>query len=283
MTPQLTVADLLWRVRTSLSRAGISEAGLEAELLVRFVLHVDAAQMYSCLREAVSEAQKDVLDGLVERRATREPLAYLLGEQPFYGRSFRVDRRVLIPRPETEFLVERALEFAKGRRARVADVGVGSGALAVTVALEIPTGVVDAVDISLDALSVARENAARFDVLDRVRLICCNLADGLRGPYEIILANLPYVLSTRLCEAEPELSFEPRSALDGGPDGMKLVSPLLRDLPRLLAPVKSIAILEIDPPLVPAVRHEVRLNLPEASVTIERDLAGLDRYAVIRR
>jgi len=239
--------------------------------------------MYSGLKDAVSEAQQSELDSLVKRRTTREPLAYILGEQPFYGRSFLVDRRVLIPRPETEFVVARAVEFAKGRHTRVADIGVGSGALAVTVALEIPAAVVDAVDISLDALSVARENATRFDVLDRVRLVRCNLADALRGPYEIILANLPYVLTGRLCEAAPELSFEPRSALDGGPDGMKLVGPLLRDLPRLLAPAKSIAILESDPPLVPAVRREVLTNLPAASVTIERDLAGLDRYAVISR
>ncbi len=281
----VTQGECLRTVRERLSAAGVPDPGLEAELLVRHALGIDAASLYAGLLEPFPAEALPRLDEVTERRSAREPLAYILCEREFYGRSFAVDRRVLIPRPETELLVDRAVGLVAGwrlERPRIADVGTGSGILAVTLALELPEAEIVATDLSPDALEVAASNAARFGVGERVALRRGNLAGPLRGRFQIVVANLPYVQTSVYETAQPELGFEPAAALDGGHDGMRYLGPFVDSLPGVLAEAPSAAILEIDPPLVEAVSERVKRALPGAGLEIVDDLAGLARCAEIR-
>ena len=217
-------------------------------------------------------------------RAGREPLAYMIGRKEFFGRDFDVDARVLIPRPETELLVELAIEFATSlghAGLKIADIGTGSGVLAVTLAAELQGAVVTAVDIDPDALIVARRNAEKLGVADRVTFVRANLTDLSGGPFEIVVSNPPYIRSGALQDLEPELSFEPVQALDGGEDGTAVLNPLIDSLPGLLAPGGSAAFIEIDPPLANDSARRAAEVLPSSRVEIVPDLAGLDRCLAV--
>ena len=225
------------------------------------------------------------LVNVIERRLAREPFAYISGGKEFFGRKFKVDRRVLVPRPETEILVSSVLGFVSNGRCeplRIADVGTGSGILAITLALEFPESEIIATDSSSDALNVASENARKFGVSDRISLRCGDLARPLQGQFQIVVANLPYVRSSAYKNADPELMFEPPDALKGGIDGMRYIGRFIDQLPLILAEGPSAAMLEIDPPLVSAVKDRVHRAVPTASLKIVKDLANLARCAEIR-
>jgi release factor glutamine methyltransferase len=213
---------------------------------------------------------------LVTRRASREPFAYVVGEREFYGRRFVVDNRVLVPRPETETLVEVALEAIRetaGPSPLVVDVGTGSGAIACTLALEAPDCLVVGSDVSADALAVAARNRARLGLDGRLGLVRGGLLDWLGEPADLVVANLPYLTTARVPTLMPEVSrWEPRLALDGGADGTDLIRRLLSDTLRVVRPGGSI-LLELDPEQI----EPVRSLLPCASSRVIRDLAGLDR------
>jgi release factor glutamine methyltransferase len=216
---------------------------------------------------------------LVERRAAREPFAYLVGEREFYGRPFLVDRRVLVPRPETETLVEEALRLLgrsrrAGHRPLVVDVGTGSGAIACTVAAEAPHARVAASDVSADALAVARENRDRLGLGGRVALVRGSLLAWLRTPADLVLANLPYLPASRLPALMPEVAaHEPHVALFAGDDGFDLIRALLDDARRALRPGGSL-LLELDPEQVALVRDAAPWA---ADVSAIRDLLGHER------
>jgi release factor glutamine methyltransferase len=168
----------------------------------------------------------------IERRAVGEPAHHLTGSCSFWGRDFEVSPAVLVPRPETELIVELALALPVGAGARVLDVGTGSGCLAVTLAAERPRWSVGAVDRSLRAIEVARHNALRHDV--EIALACGDLGTSLFGGYDLVVANLPYIPSGQVASLPLEVRHEPMAALDGGPDGLDLVRKLVDDLARLL-------------------------------------------------
>jgi release factor glutamine methyltransferase len=221
---------------------------------------------------------------LVERRARGTPLAYVTGEAGFYGRMFGVDERVLVPRPETELAIEWAVRHLRaiGREnGSAADVGTGSGAIAVTLASELRELSVYASDVSQDALAVARRNAARNDVFQHVTFLHGDLAAPLLqyAPFDCVVANLPYVPTADCASAPDPVSFEPVLARDGGPDGLVLYRLLLPDLHALVAP-RGIALLEAAPANARVLEELVRDALPNAGVETLRDYADLDRFVV---
>ena len=221
---------------------------------------------------------------LVQRRGQGTPLAYVTGEAGFYGRMFGVDERVLVPRPETELAIEWTVRHLRaiGREdGSAADVGTGSGAIAVTLASELHGLSVYATDISQDALAVARRNAARNDVFQHVTFLHGDLAAPVLpyAPFDCVVANLPYVPSADCARAPDPVSFEPLLARDGGPDGLSHYRRLLPDLRALVAP-RGIAILEAAPANARVLERLVRDALPEAGIETIRDYADLDRFVV---
>ncbi|HEV3194723.1 MAG TPA: peptide chain release factor N(5)-glutamine methyltransferase [Candidatus Cybelea sp.] len=220
---------------------------------------------------------------LCERRRAGVPIAYLLGSAGFCGREFVVDESVLVPRPETEHLVEEALEFIRERiyprdgPPKVLDVGTGSGAIACTIASE-TAAKVDATDVSKNALTVAIENARRLGVSERCRFCEGDLVEPVRGNrYDVVIANLPYVPSSDLRQAPDPTAFEPRLALDGGPDGLALYRRLLPQIPQLLTS-ESLVLLEAAPPTIPMLKELLQRTLPNFAISIGHDYAGLARY-----
>ncbi|MCH7906139.1 MAG: peptide chain release factor N(5)-glutamine methyltransferase [Chloroflexi bacterium] len=277
--PGVSVRQLLERTRARLAAAGIQEYRLEAELLLQHVLDIDAARMFAGLSDSVPSKAETTLRRAADRRADREPLAYITGRRAFYGREFGVTPDVLIPRPETELLVDLALRWAAGRSGlQIADIGTGSGALAVTLASEMRDAAIDAVDLSPRALDVARSNARQFGVADRIEFLEGDLAGPLEGRrYQLVIANLPYVRSDTLTRAEDEVRREPVLALLGGQDGLDVIrrfAPMLSDI---MDPAGSLALFEVDPLTAGGAAETIAAALPGARVRVELDLARLER------
>jgi release factor glutamine methyltransferase len=220
---------------------------------------------------------------LCKRRASGTPIAYLLGYAGFYGREFVVNPRVLIPRPETEHLVDAAIAFINQREADrdnpplVLDVGVGSGAVACTLAAETQAAV-DGTDTSHAAIELANENARRLEVVGRCRFYQGDLADPVQDRrYDLIIANLPYVPTRDLPKPPEPASFEPREALDGGHDGLDCYRRLLPATPHLLKP-NALVLLEAAAPNIEALASLTRKSLPDFTISVCRDYAALPRY-----
>jgi release factor glutamine methyltransferase len=269
-------------VRT-LGNEGVESPRLDAELLLSHVLGASRATILAWPERRLTPKELTAYRNLVARRAEREPLAYILGQREFFGLDFDIDPRVLIPRPETELLVEHALSRARALAAppHIADVGAGSGAIAVALAVHLPGATVYALDGSAGALEVASANAHRHRVGDRVCCLQGNLLEPLRGPVDLITANLPYVTTAEWEDLPPEIQeYEPRSALDGGPDGLALIGRLLATAGPCLHPDGAI-LLEIGAGQGVAATALARGSFPSSAVTLHQDYAGLDRLVVV--
>lgn len=246
----MRVDQLLKKGTTALRAAGIPSPRVDAEVLLSFVLGCDRLALYREPGREIAAAQVARFEELVARRAAGEPVAYLTGEKEFMGLRFTVTPAVLIPRPETELLVETAVSLLAGTAAPVvADVGTGSGAVAVSLAVILPAAQVMAVDVSAAALAVARENACRHGVADRVAfyqgdLLVPFLAGG--KAFDLVAANLPYVPSGEMAGLPGPVRYEPALALDGGPDGLALYRCLVPQAARVLRPGGHL-LMEIDP------------------------------------
>jgi release factor glutamine methyltransferase len=295
-----TVRELLDAGVARLREAGSESARLDAELLLAFALDTDRTGVIAHTDAPVGDGAAARFEAALDRRATGEPVAYIRGVKEFHGLAFGVDPRALIPRPETEKLVELAEREIVRRLIgaprpagspplRVVDVGVGSGAVAVTVAVLLRRRkMADEVDISAtdsseDALQLARENAVAHAVGDRITFANADLlpSDDAR-PWDIVLANLPYVRSDAVPALPKAASFEPVMALDGGPDGLRVVDRLVGMLPEALA-ADGAALLEIGGDQATEMRALVADRLPGWSCDIEPDLGGLPRVAILRR
>lgn len=284
----MSISELLKQAAARLKEAGIDQPRAEAELLLAFVLkkpkeHLIAHPEDSALPSSVRRFRR-----LIEKRAAREPIAYLTGRKEFYGRPFSVNRNVLIPRPETETLIAAVLDFChtsnlKPQTPLILDIGTGSGAIGLTLAAELPDSRVVCADVSAAALSAARKNARRLGVSKRVRFAMINILKKgsfaalrmTRGKHPFVLtANLPYLSEAAYRKTSPDIRrHEPKIALVSGRDGLRHYRALMKRLaewrlsPDLLA-------LEADPPQFAALKKIVRKTLPNHRLEIKKDLAG---------
>jgi release factor glutamine methyltransferase len=260
----------------TLADNNIDDAMLEGEILLRHVLGINRSQLFSDLDGNVSPAQAENLEQLLERRLSGEPSAYITGHREFYGLDFKVNRHVLIPRPESELLVEKALSLCQSHAISIiADIGTGCGAIAISLAKNLPAATIYATDISHQTLEVARENCRRHGVTDRVVLLQGDMLGALPEPVDLIVANLPYVREAELPGSGP-LSFEPRLALNGGKDGLDRISILCRQAGEKLRNNGSM-LLEIGQGQTQAVKAIMYESFPSALIEIDRDLAGIER------
>ena len=223
----MNLKQALAHARGVLADSNIDDAPLEGELLLKHVLGIDRTRLYLDLEADLSPAHEETMRQLFERRLRGEPSAYITGHREFFGLDFHVEHNVLIPRPESELLVEEAISLARNRAISViADIGTGCGAIAISLALNIPGAKIYATDVSAAALEVAGINCRKHEVIDRICLLQGDMLEPLPKPVDLIIANLPYVREAELPRSGP-LSFEPVLALNGGPDGLTVINNLL--------------------------------------------------------
>jgi release factor glutamine methyltransferase len=233
-----TLRERVAEGRRRLMASGLApaDAALDAEVLARHALGWDRATLLTRGADPPPRSFIEEFTAAVARRAAREPVAYITGHREFWGLDFEVTPDVLIPRPETELVVEAALALRERmRRGRILDVGTGSGCLAVALAAELPGARVAASDTSRAALALARRNAERHGVAARVSFLLADLLTGIRGPVDLLVSNPPYI--PRDADLPPEVAkFEPSAALFAGPDGLDALRRLIADAPPVLAP-----------------------------------------------
>lgn len=278
-----------------------SESSREVEgpdrvLLLARVLGKDRAWLIAHPEAQLTHEEEREYDALLARRETGEPIAYVTGEAWFYGRRFEVNPSVLIPRPETEHLVDEALAFLRAfqeknpaRAPVVLDAGTGSGAIAITIAAEVPSAVVHATERSPAALEVALRNAralvgpsttlATFATLGMTGADLFPSDASLR--FDCAIANLPYIPSDDVPQKPDPVGFEPREAVDGGPDGLREYRRLLEMLPPRLN-AGALVLLEAAPPTIRELERLAARAFPAAKIAVKRDYAGLERYVAVR-
>jgi len=280
-----TIQEALARGAEQLTRAGLPTPRLDAQVLLACVLDADRAALLTYPERSLTAEQAEQFRVLIERRERHEPVAYLTGHKEFYGLDLLVDQRVLIPRPETELLVEAALQVIRarldaGQTPLVADIGTGSGAIPVALAVAEPRlPYLYATDISRDALAVARLNCQRHHVAGRVRLLCGDLLAPLPEPVTILTANLPYVGAGEMASLAPDVNaYEPHLALFSGPRGLDLLNRFFtetRQSSKLLP--HAVLLLEIGYDQREPLAALVQSLWPRAVLTVEKDYAGWDR------
>ncbi len=267
-------------------RAGIAreEAALDAEVIARHVLDCDRATLLIRARDPLPSAFDRLFEDLVQRRLAREPIAYITGHKEFWGLEFEVTPAVLIPRPETELIIEEALATMPARDTvhQIIDVGTGSGCLATALAIEFASAQVVATDSSAAALEVAERNCSRHNVSNRVNLIHTNLLDGISESADLIVSNPPYVPDADAPHLQPEVvRYEPSSALFAGDGGLQVIRALLAAAPDRLAESGRLIVefgLGQEPDL-----HDAARQAGWTVDRIRRDLQGIPRVAVLRR
>jgi release factor glutamine methyltransferase len=274
--------EALRQAEAQVASQNIPDARVEAEVLLMHCLSIQRAELYARLGEPLPLSAEEQFRRLIERRLRREPTAYILGRCEFYGIELSVDSRVLIPRPETELLVEAALAFSRRRFGEeqaclVADVGTGSGAIAVALALHMPQARIYATDASADAIDVARMNCRRHGVGGEVCVLCGEMLTPLPEPVDLIVANLPYVKDADIPQLMPEIrDFEPLAALAGGVDGLDKVRLLLAQAGEHLRPQGSV-LLEIGLGQAEEAVFLAKRHFPESDVDLLKDFADIER------
>ena len=303
----ITIKEARHQASQTLAACAIEDYPLEAELLLMHLLGIDRVHLYVRLEDELLPDDEQALDRLIDRRLFREPLAYITGNREFFGRDFHVAPGVLIPRAESELLVEEALYLVERHRPdnfhhsqrfekvetsgeemktghkpvtlerfeKIAEIGTGCGAIAISLALRLPQATVYATDISPRALEIAAINCERHKV--QVHLLEGDLLEPLPEPVDIIIANLPYIRDEELGELSAEIRiYEPRVALAGGRDGLDKIRQLLVDAPQKLCP-GGVILLEVGPAQGQALTSWVKGLFPGARVELLADLSGVAR------
>lgn len=263
-----------------LMKNGSPDSRLEAEILLRHVLKIDRATMFSNLENILDSKQENDIAELVQRRLANEPLSYITGTREFYSLDFQITSAVLIPRQETETLVDEVIKIAKENPLKIVDVGTGSGAIAIALAVNLPLAKIIATDISVDALHVAESNTKMNEVFSRINLKQGNLLDVLDEKVDVIVSNPPYIPSNQIEHLQPEVKKEPHIALDGGSDGLEYIRKLIGNCSEKLNNNGHIFI-EIDPSQSEEVLKIADTHFPDARTAIIKDLSQNNRVLSI--
>ena len=281
LTAMRTIASARRTLADRLRQAGIDSAETDARLLIAQALGIDRAELIANGERALNGDETKAIDALSERRLKREPVARIFGHKEFWSLSLQVGPAVLVPRPETETVIEAVLDAVarddrRMERLRILDIGTGSGALLLALLSELPNAVGIGSDISAAALEIARVNAGRSNLAGRATFVVCDIAAGLQGPFDLIVSNPPYVARGDIASLAPEVrDYDPALALDGGADGLDGYRAITADARRLLAPGGKL-IVELGMGQEPA----VRALITKAGLTVAAtrdDLAGIPR------
>jgi len=285
------LSQALQSITQTLRGAKVADASVEAELLLGHVLGMSRTGLYTEPERGLTSVEMERLHDLVRRRLDGEPAAYILGHCEFYGIDFYVDSRTLIPRPETELLVEEAIELARrvsrqGKQTTIADIGTGCGAIAISLALGLPRAKIYATDISPSALKVAETNCRRHGIRDRVELLQGNLLEPLPQAVDVLVANLPYVKDCEFRDLSPEIrDYEPAIAWAGGKDGLDKIREMLEQMraKRRAYPGEGPAylLLEIGQGQGEMVTSLVNDCFPQASIGLISDPGGIERVVKV--
>ncbi len=290
----VTLAETLHDAEARLRAASIDDARLEAELLLCHALGLTREALFARLREPLAKDAQNTFEALLRRRLAHEPMAYIVARKEFYGLEFACAPAALIPRPETELLVEKAIDWLRQReraarskeerllRPSVMDVGTGNGAIAVALAVHHPKASIVAIDPSRPALQLARHNAQAHHVADRIAFVQGELLAPLREQFDLIVANLPYIPTRLYAKLTQEiLGHEPEVALHAGRRGTALIEALLAQAPAHLQP-GGLLIAEHAWNQAKRLRKAARASFPNASIETRRDLAGLERMLTVQ-
>ena len=290
MVPRLDASISVGGARRALARmfaaAGLDTPALDARVVVGHALGLDHAALAGAAERALDVEERERIAAMAARRLAREPVARIVGTKEFWGLPLRVTPDVLVPRPETETVVEIALtaldcDGDRTRSLRIADLGAGSGALLLALLSELPNAFGVGTDVSEPALAVARDNAERLQLDPRAAFVACDLADALAGTFDLVVANPPYVAGGDLAQLAPEVrEHDPTVALDGGPDGLRAYRALAADVPRLIGTGGHLVV-EVGAGQAPAVAALFAQN-QLLDVTTASDLAGIPRVLHIR-
>jgi release factor glutamine methyltransferase len=276
-----SVAAALARACEVLARSSETPR-LDAQVLLSHVLGRGREWLIAHGETLLTQDQSHTYARLYEKRADGVPVAYLTGFAGFYKREFAVNEHVLIPRPETEHMVEDAIAHLKPYGGNVFEAGVGSGAIACSIAAEVPGAMVYGTDASAQAIATAQDNARRLGVADRCVFYLADVVnDGDEKQYEAIVANLPYIPTQDVPRKPEPAGYEPRMALDGGVDGLDLYRKLLAAAPRMLRP-GALLLMEAAPPTIEALRRITAEAFPWAALEVRRDYAGQERYVYVK-
>jgi release factor glutamine methyltransferase len=279
MPETLPLLEVLRGTERYLADRGVENPRLNAEHLLAHALGLKRMELYLQFDRPLTEAERAPLRDLVKRRGAREPLQHILGTAEFHGRTFTSDQRALIPRPETEQLVELALDLAKAHPTpTLLDIGTGSGVIALTIALELPSATVHATDLSPDALALAAENATRHALTDRLTFHQADLLPPDDNKFDLIIANLPYIPAGDIATLSPEVRHDPLTALHGGADGLDLIRRLIDTAPDRLTPGGAL-LLEIGAGQADAVNALLSAR-KFRDISVRPDYQNIPRFAV---
>ena len=276
-----SVLEALNLLAQAFRTAGIEDADVDARLLVGHALHLDRARLIAQSDRILEAREINVISALAARRLTREPVSRILGQKEFWSIALAITPDVLVPRPETETVVEGALDFVvrgglRMEKLRILDIGTGSGALLLALLRELPNATGIGTDISTGALKVARENAGRCGVEGRCTFVVCDIASVVEGPFDLLVSNPPYIAHDEITSLAPEVkNYDPTVALDGGDDGLAAYRAIAADAKRLLAPGARMFV-ELGAGQEAAVR-DLFTNVVLTAGTARADLAGIPR------
>ncbi|MBS19878.1 MAG: protein-(glutamine-N5) methyltransferase, release factor-specific [Chloroflexi bacterium] len=279
------VKEILYAISKRLQEFEVPDSDLEAEILVRHTLKLDRETIFREFEKDLLKSEEQSVYSLLDKRLEGYPLSYITGKREFYGIDIEIGEGVLIPRQETEILVQTAITISKKMRKeniKIADIGTGSAAISIAIALNIPNSLVYACDISYEALEIATENINKYSLEDKILLNQGDLLEPILDEMDIILSNPPYIPNFQISSLPQEVLNEPRIALDGGKDGLQVISRLMKESVNKLS-IAGAMVIEITPELSGKTVLLAREYFPEANILILKDLMENDRAILINR